>query len=585
MVEMSGAKAFVKSLEREKVDIMFGVNGGAVLPICDELYYSDVRFVLARHEQGASHMADGYARASGRVGVCMATSGPGATNLVTGIATANIDSAPMVAFTGQVPQSMIGSDAFQEVDIIGITASAAKYNIQVRSPGEIPHAVKSAFHIASTGRQGAVVVDLPKDCLVQSGEMVFPDEVSFRGYNLNLHPNPREMDWAATLLAKARRPVILAGGGVIAADASENLMQLASLMMAPVATTLMGKGSIPNDHPLCSGLCGMHGTGASNMLMSEADVILVVGARMSDRTTARLDEFNREAKVIHIDIDRSEIDKNVETVTRVVGDAKLALQGITERLSRALQTSSKNEEWLKRMEQFRKQYEVPDHPANPHLKATQVVKALRGALPRDALVTTEVGQNQMWAALYFDVYGPRTFFSSGGLGTMGWGFPAAIGVKAARPDVPVVDIAGDGSFGMTENNLATCVEDDLPVIVVVLNNRILGMVAQWQRLFYGHRYKAVELGTTPDFVKLAEAYGAVGVRPTTIPDFEEAVRQAVKDNATTVIDVSIDPEENVFPMVPAGMGLTDIILEVGPEESAQPAAQGDSGKAEVVAED
>jgi acetolactate synthase-1/2/3 large subunit len=406
-------------------------------------------------------------------------------------------------------------------------------------------------------------VDLPKDCLVNSGEMVFPDKVEFRGYSLNLHPNPREMDWAATLLAKARRPVILAGGGVIAADASENLIQLASMMMAPVATSLMGKGSIPSDHPLGSGLCGLHGTGASNMLMSEADVILVVGARMSDRTTAKLDEFNPEAKVVQIDIDRSEIDKNVETVTRVVGDAKLALQGITERLSRALQTSSKNEEWLKRMEHFRKQYEVPDYPSNPHLRATQVVKALRGALPRDALVTTEVGQNQMWAALYFDVYGPRTFFSSGGLGTMGWGFPAAIGVKAARPDLPVVDIAGDGSFGMTENNLATCVEDDLPVI----------------------RYKAVELGTTPDFVKLAEAYGAVGVRPTTIPDFEEAVRQAVKDNVTTVIDVSIDPEENVFPMVPAGMGLTDIILEVSPEESAPPAAQGGRAKAEVIAED
>jgi acetolactate synthase-1/2/3 large subunit len=304
----------------------------------------------------------------------------------------------------------------------------------------------------------------------------------------------------------------------------------------------------------------MHGTGASNMLVSEADVLLVVGARMSDRTTANVGEFGNNTKVVHIDIDSSEIDKNVESVTRVIGDAKLAIQGIKGRMSKVLQ-GSKSEEWLKRMQYFRKEYAVPDVPGNPHMKATDVMKALRGALPREAIVTTEVGQNQMWAALYFDVYGPRTFFSSGGLGTMGWGFPAAIGVKAARPDVPVVDIAGDGSFGMTENNLATCVEDDLPVIVLVLNNRMLGMVAQWQRLFYGRRYKAVELGSTPDFVKLAEAYGAVGVRPETISDVEEAVKRAVKEDLTMVIDVPIDPEENVFPMVPSGKGLTDLILE------------------------
>jgi acetolactate synthase-1/2/3 large subunit len=390
--------------------------------------------------------------------------------------------------------------------------------------------------------------------------MVFPDAVSFRGYNLNLTPNPRELDWAATLLAKANRPVILAGGGVIAANASHELVELATLLGAPVATTLMGKGSIPSDHPLSAGLCGMHGTGTSNMLVSEADVLLVVGARMSDRTTANVGEFGNNTKVVHIDIDSSEIDKNVESVTRVIGDAKLSIQGIKGRMSKVLQ-GSKSEEWLKRMQYFRKEYTVPDVSGNPHMKATAVMRALRGALPREAIVTTEVGQNQMWAALYFDVYGPRTFFSSGGLGTMGWGFPAAIGVKAARPDVPVVDIAGDGSFGMTENNLATCVEDDLPVIVLVLNNRMLGMVAQWQRLFYGRRYKAVELGSTPDFVKLAEAYGAVGVRPETISDVEEAVKQAVKEDMTMVIDVSIDPEENVFPMVPSGKGLTDLILE------------------------
>jgi acetolactate synthase-1/2/3 large subunit len=561
MVEMSGSKAFVEGLKRENVEMIFGVTGGAVLPICDELWGSDLRFVMARHEQGAAHMADGYARALGRVGVCLATSGPGATNLITGVATANIDSAPVVAFTGQVPLGMVGTDAFQEVDIIGVSASATKYNIQVRRPSEIPPAIKSAFYIASTGRQGAVLVDLPKDCQINVEDIEFPDEVSFRGYSVNLEPDPREMDWAATLISKARRPVIMAGGGVISSNASPEVIKIADMLMAPVVTSLMGKGSVPSDHPLFAGLCGMHGTGEANMLVSDADVLLVVGARFSDRTTARLEDFSRGAKVIHIDIDRSEVDKNVETVTRVIGDAKLALQGIIERLGKLSYEPRANGDWIKKMELFKEQYMPPELSDNPHIRAPSVMKSLRKVLPRDALVTTEVGQNQMWAALYFDAYAPRTFFSSGGLGTMGWGFPAAIGAKAARPEVPVVDIAGDGSFGMTENSLATAVEEDLPVIVVVLNNRMLGMVAQWQRLFYGRRYMAVKLGEYPDFVKLAEAYGAVGVRPETLGEFEKAVQTAIDDNLTTVIDVPIDPEENVFPMVPPGKGLRDILVE------------------------
>jgi acetolactate synthase-1/2/3 large subunit len=447
------------------------------------------------------------------------------------------------------------------VDIIGITASATKYNLQVRRPSEIPHAVKSAFYIASTGRHGAVLVDLPKDTQIAIDEMEFPEKVAFRGYELNPEPNPREMDWAATLLSKAQRPVIMAGGGVIASNASAELVKLADMLVAPVTTTLMGKGAISSDHPLFTGLCGMHGTGEANLIVSDADVLLVVGARMSDRTTARLEDFSPGAKVIHIDIDRSEVDKNVETVTRVIGDASLALNGIIERLSRMAVDRQTNGAWLKKMEKFREQYTPQELLSNPHMRAPAVMKALRKVLPRDALVTTEVGQCQMWAALYFDAYAPRTFFTSGGLGTMGWGFPAAIGAKAARPDLSVVDIAGDGSFGMTENNLATCVEEELPVVVVILNNRMLGMVAQWQRLFYGRRYKAVELGNTPDFVKLAEAYGAVGVRPETLEEFEKTVKTAVDDNVTTVIDVMIDPEENVFPMVPPGKGLRDILVE------------------------
>jgi len=561
MVEMSGSKAFVKALEREGVDIIFGVSGGAVLPICDDLYDADLRFVLARHEQGAAHMADGYARAGGRVGTCLATSGPGATNLVTGIATANIDSSPVVAFTGQVPTGMIGTDAFQEVDILGVAASITKYSMQVRRAAEIPLAVKSAYHIASTGRRGVVLVDLPKDAQIAVEDVEFPEKVSFRGYKINVEPDSRELDWGATLLSKAQRPVIMAGGGVIASDASQELLKLAELLMAPVTMTLMGKGTIPSDHPLCTGLCGMHGTGEANHLVSEADVLLVVGARFSDRTTARLEDFSPGAKVVHVDIDRSEIDKNVETVTRVVGDAKLALRGLQTRLTNMMTERSGNHEWLKRMEEFRKQYTYNESSNNPHMRAPALMKALRRALPRDALITTEVGQNQMWAALYFDAYAPRTFFSSGGLGTMGWGFPAAIGAKAARPDVPVVDIAGDGSFGMTENSLATSVEEDLPVVVVVLNNRMLGMVAQWQRLFYGRRYLGVKLGRSPDFVKLAEAYGAEGVRPDSVEEFEKAARKAAEAEVTTVIDVLIDPEENVFPMVPPGKGLRDILME------------------------
>jgi len=561
LVEMSGARAFVRSLEREGVDHIFGISGGAVIPICDELLDSDMRFILARHEQGAAHMADGFARASGRVGVCLATSGPGATNLVTGLATANIDSSPVAAFTGQVPKEVIGTDGFQEVDIIGVSASVTKYNIQVRRPAEIPWAVKSAFHIASTGRKGAVLVDIPKDATTEAEEMEFPERVDFRGYGVTLEPDQRELDWAATLLAKAQRPVMMAGGGVIASDASPELVRLAEFLMAPTATSLMGKGAFPSDHPLSLGLCGMHGTSEANNIVSEADVLLVVGARFSDRTTGRLAEFAPEAKVVHVDIDRSEIDKNVETVTRVVGDAQIALRGILYRLGKMMEAGAGGSDWHNRLEKFRNERDYLKLPSNPHMRAPAVVKALRRLLPREAIVTTEVGQNQMWAALYFDAYLPRTFLTSGGLGTMGWGFPAAIGAKAARPDVPVVDIAGDGSFGMTENNLATSVEEGLPVIVVVLNNHMLGMVAQWQRLFYDRRYSAVELKGNPDFVKLAGAYGAEGVRAETPEEFEAAVKGALGSEVTTVIDVPIDPEENVFPMVPPGKGLRDILME------------------------
>ena len=559
MTEMIGSKAFVKSLENEGVKHIFGISGGSLIPICDDLLNSDMRFILARHEQGAAHMADGYARVLNKVGVCMATSGPGATNLVTGMATAQIDSSPVVAFTGQVNRNVIGSDAFQECDIIGVSASVTKYNMQVREPSEIPEIVKKAFYIANTGRKGCVLVDIPKDCTTLSGEMNFNPEIKFRGYETDHTPLPQELDWAAQILAKAERPIIMAGGGVIAAGATDELIALSEALMAPTANTLMGKGAFPNDHPLSLGLCGMHGTQASNTLVPQADVLLVVGSRFSDRTTAKVADFNPNGKIIHIDIDRSEIDKNVEAMTKVVGDAKLALAGLLERVK--VLKYKPDPAWSKRLDEFRCDWNNENDAANGYLRAPKIIRALREELPRDAIVTTEVGQNQMWAALHYDAYLPRTFHTSGGLGTMGWGFPASIGAKAAKPEVPVVDIAGDGSFGMTENNLATAMEEELPVIVVVLNNQVLGMVAQWQRFFYDRRYSAVKLKGNPDMVKLAEAYGAEGVRVDSLDAFRTAVRRAIKADVPTVIDVPIDPDENVLPMIPPGMGLKDTLWE------------------------
>ncbi|MCW4050761.1 MAG: biosynthetic-type acetolactate synthase large subunit [Candidatus Bathyarchaeota archaeon] len=558
MTEMTGSRAFVKALEKQGVEHIFGVSGGALIPICDELLDSDMRFILGRHEQGSTHMADGYARVLNKVGVAIATSGPGATNVVTGLATAQIDSSPVVAITGQVNRAVIGTDAFQECDIIGVSASVTKYNIQVRTPEEIPYAVKRAFHIANTGRKGAVLVDIPKDCTTLSGDMVFPDKVEFRGYNPNPVPNSQELDWAAKILSDAQRPVIMAGGGVIASGASKELVEMAELLMAPTATSLMGKGAIPGDHPLALGLCGMHGTMQANMIVPKSDVLLVVGARFSDRTTGKIADFTANTRIVHIDIDQSEIDKNVETVTRVVGDAKLALQGLIDRVKQQRLIST---DWHKRIDEFRCVFDYETEKNGKYLRAPAVVRALREEMPRDAIVTTEVGQNQMWAALHYDAYEPRTFFTSGGLGTMGWGFPASIGAKAAKPDVPVVDIAGDGSFGMTENSMATAVEEELPVIVVVLNNNVLGMVAQWQRLFYDERYSAVKLKGNPDFVKLAEAYGAEGVRVESLDHFRTAVRRAKEADVPTVIDVPIHPDENVMPMVPPGMGLNDTLWE------------------------
>ena len=565
MTKMSGAQAVVEALKRQKVEAIFGIIGGALLPVYDVLHETpEIRHILARHEQCAAHAADGYARASGRPGVCMATSGPGATNLVTGIANAYMDSSPVIAFTGQVnafavnSSYMIGKDAFQEADIIGITTPITKYNYQPKKATDIPKTVKQAFHIATTGRPGTVLIDLPKDVQTKIAEMKFTDSVKIRGYKPKTDPHPLQVKKAVELLFNAERPIILAGGGVIVSNASPELLAIAELLMAPVITPLMGKGCFPENHPLSLGNLGMHGTRAATKLILEADVLLAVGTRFSDRTTGKLDEFCPDAKIIHIDIDTAEIGKNVDVDIPIVADAKKALKEIYKYLTKKLQ-KKESSQWFKRVQEVKEQLKDKVSGGEKDLKPPRLIKELRKILPNDAIVTTEVGQNQMWAALYFAAYKPRTFISSGGLGTMGFGFPASIGAKVACPDRPVVDIAGDGSFRMTEQELGSSVKEKIPVTVIVLNNSMLGMVAQWQRLFYDRRYSAVELGSTPDFVKLAEAYGAQGTRVFSLKEFSRAVRKAIKSDVTTVIDVPIPPEENVFPMIPAGAGLKGIV--------------------------
>ena len=564
MAKMTGAQALIKSLEKEKVEVMFGISGGALLPIHEVLCDSKIRHILARHEQGAAHAADGYARASGRAGVCMATSGPGATNIVTGLANAYLDSSPVVALTGQVnaysanTSYMIGRDAFQEADIIGITTPITKYNVQVKSPAEIPNAVRTVFHIATTGRSGPTLIDLPKDTQTGKAEMDFSENLVIRGYKPNTEPHPLQIKKAIKLLLKAERPMILAGGGVNLSNASPELFQIAELLMMPVATTFMGKSCFPENHPLSIGNIGMHGTMVANKMILESDVLLAVGTRFQDRSTGTLDDFCPDSKIIHVDIDAAEIGKNVGVEVPIVADAKSTLRLMLHQLVPKIKKTEKNA-WIKRVQDTKAKFLSEMDDGKCELSAAKILKELRKILPEKAIIATEVGQNQMWAALHFQTIKPRTFISSGGLGTMGFGFPAAIGAKVACPSYPVVDIAGDGSFRMTEQELGTSVTEDIPVVVIVLNNSILGMVAQWQRLFYKGRYAAVKLGNVPDFAKLAQAYGAEGVRIGSMKEFSDAMKKALKTEVTTVIDVPICPEDDVFPMVPPGKGLKDTV--------------------------
>ena len=559
MAKMSGSQALLESLWGEGVRTIFGLPGGMIMPVYDAIYDSNIRHILVKHEQTAAHMADGFARVSGKPGVCMATSGPGATNLVTGIATAFADSSPVIAITGQVPRAFIGKDAFQECDIVGIIPPVTKYTFQPMDATEIPETVKRAFHIASTGRPGPVLIDIPRDVQSEVKNMVFPEKIETSGYKPHVTPHPLQIEKAADMLLKANRPIIWSGGGVILSNASPQLRQLAELLMAPVVTSLIGKGGFPENHPLSLGPIGMHGRPEANKIVCETDCLIAIGARFSDRSTGKFEEFCKDAKIIHIDVDPAELGKNRKVDLPIVADASIALTKLVLAIKKKI---VKREEtaWYKRVQEVREQFRDGDFSGEKGLQSN-IVRIIRKIMPHNGILTTEVGKNQMWGELYYKVIEPRTWITSTGLGTMGFGFPAAIGAKVAKPDVPVVDLAGDGSFRMTENALSVCVDENIPVVVVILNNSSFGMVEQWQRLFYNRRYSAVKLGSSPDFVQLAQAYGAQGFRTDTADEFSKVFKKAINSDVVTVIDCPVPPEEDVYPFVPPGKALTDVLYK------------------------
>lgn len=541
----SGAEIIIKSLKAEGVDAIFGYPGGQIIPFYDALYDSDLKHYLVRHEQGAAHAADGYARATGKPGVCVATSGPGATNLVTGIATAYMDSIPMIALTGQVPCGLLGRDSFQEVDITGITLPITKHNFLVKDVKDLARTIKEAFHIATTGRPGPVLIDVPKDVQVSKTKFKYPETTHLKGYKPTVAGNKGQISNAAKLIGEAKKPVIYAGGGVVISGAEVELYRLAELTLSPVTTTLMGKGTFPETHPMSLGMLGMHGTKAANYAVSDCDLLIAVGARFDDRVTGKIDEFAPYAKIIHIDIDPAEIGKNVQIDVPIVGDVKRILAEINVKLEQSLTS-----EWHDKIATWKAKHPLK-YEKNGSLKPQFIIEQIYEVTKGEAIIVTEVGQNQMWAAQHFNYTKPRSFISSGGLGTMGYGFPAAIGAKVGCPDSIVFDIAGDGSFQMNIQELATAVHYNIPVIVVILNNGYLGMVRQWQEIFYDRRYSFTDI-TGPDFVKVAEAYGAMGIRVTDAKGVKPALKKAIAAKRPVVIDFVVDREENVFPMVPPG---------------------------------
>ena len=553
---MKGGEAIIKALKNNGVDTIFGYPGGQVIPFYDMLYDADLNHILVRHEQCAAHAAEGYARASGKVGVCLATSGPGATNLVTGIANAYMDSSPIIAITGQVPSHLIGNDAFQEADIVGITMPITKHAYQIKDQDIIPSIINASFDIASSGRPGPVLIDVPKE--IQEAELndFIEDAVSTPGYKPTVKGNIKQIKKVAEMIKESNKPIILAGGGVIISNAEEELKTLAKLINAPVCTSLMGKGAINESDDLAIGMLGMHGREVANQSVNKCDLLIVVGCRFSDRTTGKLEEFIPNSKVIHIDIDPAEIGKNIEVDIPVVGDAKIILSS----LNKELTGNNPSNSWLKSIMEFKKtaipRVSYEDIP----LKPQQVIKEIGQAITDDTIVTTDVGLHQMWAAHFLDIAKPRKFISSGGLGTMGFGFPAAIGAKVACPENPVVSIVGDGGFLMVCQELATIKEHDIPIIVTILNNRKLGMVYQWQNLLYNKRLSETDLGNSPDFVKLAESFGINGVAIEKPGDTQKAISKAIKDNESVVLDITIKKDEFI-PMFPPGAGIEEILGE------------------------
>jgi acetolactate synthase I/II/III large subunit len=562
--KITGAYAFIEALRCEGVKHIFGYPGGAVLDIFDAIMDApDIQFILSRHEQGAVHAADGYARASGRVGVALVTSGPGATNTVTGIATACMDSIPIVVFSGQVSTNLIGNDAFQEADTVGITRPCTKHNYLVKDCADLPRVIKEAFYIASTGRPGPVLVDIPKDVMKGLIAFKYPDKVFLEGYCPNYRGHPGQIKRIVSTILKSRRPVIYAGGGVVISNSSEELISLARQLRIPVTTTLMGLGAFPADDPLWLGMLGMHGTYAANMAVTESDCLIAIGARFDDRVTGKVDEFAPKAKIIHIDIDPTSISKNVRVDLPVVGDCKLVLadmlDGIKEKMHDVHEMTSGIKDWNDQISKWKLEQPLR-YEQGDSLKPQFVIEKINELAPDDTIVSTEVGQNQMWTAQFFKFKQPRHFLTSGGLGTMGYGFPAAIGAQAAFPDRTVIDIAGDGSIQMNIQELATAVQYQLNVKVMIINNGFLGMVRQWQSLFYRGRYSHTSMAFSPDFVKLAEAYGAYGIHVDKPSEVEDAIRKALSIKGPVFVDFHVEPEEDVYPMVPAGAPINNMLL-------------------------
>jgi acetolactate synthase I/II/III large subunit len=561
-MKLNGAQILLECLKREGVKHIFGYPGGVVLDIYDELTrHPDIQHILVRHEQAAAHAADGYARASSQVGVALVTSGPGATNTVTGIASAYMDSIPIVVFTGQVPTALIGNDAFQEVDIVGITRPCTKHNYLVKDVKDLAHTIHEAFHIARSGRPGPVLVDLPKDVIQASTVPKFPEAIKIKSYNPTYHANPRQVKRALEMILAAKKPVLYTGGGIILSNSSGELLKFAETLQIPVTSTLMGLGGFPGDNPLWMGMLGMHGTYCANMAVSEADVLIAVGARFDDRVTGKLSDFAPHAKIVHIDIDPSSISKNVAVDVPIVGDCKDTLKQLNDLVATKTGQNWREQRryWLDIVNSWEEEHPLTYVWSDTVIKPQYVVEKLYELTKGEAYITTEVGQNQMWAAQFYKFKRPRQLMTSGGLGVMGYGFPAAMGVQVARPDATVIDIAGDGSIQMNIQELITVVDNKLPVKIAILNNTFLGMVRQWQQLFYDRRYSSTPM-TAPDFVKLAEAYGAVGLRATKPEEVVPVIQEALNTPRPVIMDFRVEPEECVMPMVPAGKAMHEMLL-------------------------